>query len=116
MAAHRPAGLKTLSTIVVLLLALPISAEARWALLAPDPRGDFDSAAACSAEVTAWQARLRDGARWVVGQYQQALQQEDQAVTTFWRQAVHRAAGQIEQARAARCVEVKSRSAVGTGQ
>src|SRR5260370_42540338 len=87
-----------------------------WVLLAPDPRGSFDSAVACSAEAAAWQARAKEGARWVVGQYQQALQQEeDQAVTTFWRQAVHRAAGQIEQARAARCVEGQPSPAVGTG-
>jgi hypothetical protein len=95
-------------TAIVLLLTLPISAEAGWVLLAPDPRGSFESALACSAETAAWQARARDGARWVVGQYQHALQQDDQAVITFWRQAVHRAAGQIEQARNARCVEVKS--------
>jgi hypothetical protein len=89
---------QTLSAAVVLL----------WVLLAPDLRGSFDSAAACSAEAAAWQGRAREGARWVVGQYQKALQQEDQAVITFWRQAVQRAAGQIEQVRAARCVEVKS--------
>jgi hypothetical protein len=100
------AGWEALSAIV-LLLTLPISAEAGWVLLAPDPRGSFESALACSAETAAWQARARDGARWVVGQYQHALQQDDQAVITFWRQAVHRAAGQIEQARNARCVEVK---------
>ncbi len=82
--------------------------EAGWVLLAPDPRGSFDSAVDCSAEATAWQARAQEGARWVVGQYQQALQKKDQAVTTFRRQAVHRAAGQIEQARTARCVEVRS--------
>jgi hypothetical protein len=41
----------------------------------------------------------------VVGQYQKALQQEDQEVITFWRQAVRRATEQIEQARGARCVE-----------
>jgi hypothetical protein len=104
-----PAGWETLSAIV-LLLALPISAEAGWVLLAPDSRGSFDSAVACSAEPAAWQARARDGARWVVGQYQQALQQKDQVLIRFWRQVVHRAAGQIEQARTARCrcVEVKS--------
>ena len=104
---RRAVELKTLGA-VVLLLALPIRAEAGWVLLAPDPRGSFDSAVACSAEAAAWQARAQEGARWVVGQYQQALQQKDQAVITFWRQAVHRAAGQIEQARAARCVEVMS--------
>ena len=76
------AGFKTLSAIM-LLLALPISAEAGWVLLAPDPRGSFESAVECSAETAAWQARARDGARWVVGQYQHALQQEDQPVITF---------------------------------
>lgn len=89
---------QTLSAAVVLL----------WVLLAPDLRGSFGSAAACEAATTAWQTQARDGARWVVGQYQKALQQEDQAIIIFWRQAVQRAAGQIEQARTARCVEVKS--------
>ena len=60
---------------------------------------------ACAAAVTEWQGQARDGARWVVGQYQKALQQEDQEVITFWRQAVRRATEQIEQARGARCVE-----------
>ena len=91
-----PASVKTLSALVLL-----------WILMAPDVRGSFGSAAACLSKAAAWQARAREGARWVVGQYQQALQQEDQRVITFWRQAVHRAAGQIEQAKAARCVEVK---------
>ncbi len=81
---------------------------ALWILMAPHWQEPFGSAAACSSEVAAWQARTQEGARWAVGQYQQALRQKDQAVTTFWRQAVHRAAGQIEQARTARCVEVKS--------
>jgi len=108
-------GLQILRAVVV-LLAVPISAEASWVLLAPDSLGTFDSVVACSAEAAAWQARARDGARWVVGQYQQALQQEDQTLITFWRQAVLRAAGQIEQARGARCVEVKSRSSAGSGQ
>ncbi len=81
---------------------------AGWLLLAPGPFGRFDSAAACSSEVAAWQARTQEGARWVIGQYQRAMQQKDEAVTTFWRKAVHRAAEETEQARAARCVEVRS--------
>lgn len=90
--------MKTLGAIVL----------AGWVLLAPDPHGIFKSAGACAAEVAAWQARAMEGLRWVAGQYQQALQQKDQAVTMFWQQAVYRAAGQMEQALAARCAEVKS--------
>jgi hypothetical protein len=58
--------------------------------------------------VAAWQARARERARWVAGQYQQALLQKDPAVIAFWSKAIRGAAGQIEQARGARCVEAKS--------
>lgn len=90
---------------VVLVLVLSVSAEASWALLAPDPRGSFNSAGACSAAAIAWQARAQEGASWVASQYRAALQQQDRAVTAFWHQAVQRAASQIEQARGARCAE-----------
>lgn len=69
-----------------------------WILLAPDARGSFGTAAACSAAVTAWQKQARDGARWVEAQYLAAP-------TAFWSHAVRRAADQVEQARSARCVE-----------
>ncbi len=81
---------------------------ALWILMAPRWQEPFGSAAACSSEVAAWQSRAQEGARWAVGQYQRAMQQKDEAVTTFWRKAVHRAAEEAERARGARCVEVKS--------
>jgi hypothetical protein len=57
-----PAGSKTL-TAVVLLLTLPMTGSG-WVLLAPDPHGRFDSAAACLVEVTAWnELRGRGGGK-----------------------------------------------------
>ncbi len=38
-------------------------------------------------------------------QHQEALRQKDQAIATFWRLDVQRAAEETERARAARCVE-----------
>lgn len=78
----------------VLVLALALNGST---LTAPHWQETFGSAAACSAAATAWQGQVRDGARWVNEQYRVAL-------TGFWLKAVHRAAGQVETARAARCV------------
>ena len=71
---------------------------ALWILLAPDPRGSFSTAGACTSELAAWQARAKAGAQWVEAQYRAAP-------TAFWSSAVQRAAAQIERARSARCVE-----------
>jgi hypothetical protein len=79
-----------------------------WTLMAPSPRGTFESAAGCQAEAAAWAARTREGAQWIARRQQEALQQTNQAVTAFWFKSERMAAGQVEQARAARCVEVKS--------
>ncbi len=67
--------------VLVLALALPISAEATWTL---DPRGgSFSTASACNTEAAAWIARAREGARWVTAQQQEALQQQNRAIITF---------------------------------
>ncbi len=72
-----------------------------WIMLAPYPLGTFGSAGACATEAAAWAARAREGEQWVETQYRAAP-------TGFWLEAVRRAAGQVESARTARCVEVKS--------
>jgi hypothetical protein len=87
--------------------ALVIGLLAGWIMLAPDPHGTFSTAAACQTEVAAWTARAREGARWVTAQQQEALQQQNRAIITFWGQAVRRATRQVEAASGARCVEVK---------
>ncbi len=88
---------------------LVIGLLAGWIMLAPDPHGTFSTAAACQTEVADLTARVREGARWVTAQQQQALQQKDQAVRAFWDRAAQRAAGQVEQARTAKCVERSER-------
>jgi hypothetical protein len=84
---------------------LALGLLAGWVLLAPDNRGSFPTAAACSAAVTAWQSQARDGARWVAQQRQAAQGQQDESIVLFWRQAGRRAAEQEAQVRGARCVE-----------
>jgi len=78
-----------------------------WVMLAPDQRGSFGSAATCSAEAAAWQARARQGEQWVGRRHQEALQQTNPAVAAFWLQSERMAAREVEQAKAAQCVEVR---------
>jgi hypothetical protein len=80
---------------------------AGWVLMAPDTRGSFGSEAACWAEASAWAARTQESANWTARRYQEALQQRDPAVSAFWSKSERMAAGQIAQAKAARCMEVK---------
>ncbi len=79
---------------------LILPAQRTWVMLAPYQRGSFSTAGARTTEAAAWQARARDGARWVEARYQAAP-------NTFWLEAVSRATREVEQAKAARCVEVK---------
>jgi hypothetical protein len=67
-----------------------------WVLFAPDPQGDFGSAAACGAEVAAWQSRTRQGEQWVARRHQEALQQTNPAVAAFWLQSERMAAREVE--------------------
>jgi len=80
--------------------ALALGLLVGWVLLAPYPLGTFGSAGACATEAVAWQARAREGERWVEAQYRAAP-------NTFWLEAVSRATREVEQAKAARCVEVR---------
>ncbi len=90
-----------MKALTVGLLAL----VAGWVLLPHG--GSFSTAGACNAEAAAWAARTQEGSNWVARRYQEALHQTDPAVTAFWFKSERMAAGEVEQARAARCFEVR---------